>query len=96
VKNDLGLKGVKHPTSGMLAIDYFMNKPGVQLPVCIHGFDFFQGPTMHYFHEQEPLYERINDWIGVNQHSPLQEKAYVETLIKAGKVKFLKDVPRDQ
>jgi hypothetical protein len=91
LKQNLGLVGVKHPTSGMLAIDYFVRKEGVQLPVIIHGFDFFMGPKMHYFDEHEPLYERINDRIGVNMHSPHKEKIYVEKLIAQGKVKFLKD-----
>lgn len=94
LKKALGLKGAKHPTSGMLAIDYFINKPGVQLPVIIHGFDFFMGPTMHYYHDQEPLWERMNNYIGVNMHSPHLEKIYVEKLIAEGKVKFLKDMPR--
>mmetsp|Transcript_5354 Transcript_5354/g.13339 ORF Transcript_5354/g.13339 Transcript_5354/m.13339 type:complete len:351 (+) Transcript_5354:62-1114(+) len=94
LKKALGLTGVKHPTSGMLAIDYFINKPGVKLPVYIHGFDFFQGPKMHYFDEHEPWYERLNDRIGVNMHSPHKEKVYVEKLIAEGKVRFLKDKPR--
>lgn len=93
VKKLLGLVSVKHPTSGMLAIDYFLNKPGVQLPIHIHGFDFFQGPKVHYFDDHEPLYERINDRIGVNQHSPLKEKVYVEKLVAEGKVRFLKEYP---
>lgn len=92
VKGLLGLTGVKHPTSGMLAIDYFLNKPGVKLPIYIHGFDFFMGPKVHYFDEHEPFYERINDRIGVNMHSPHKEKVYVEKLIAEGKVKFLKDM----
>jgi hypothetical protein len=94
LKKLLGLTGVKHPTSGMLAIDHFLNKPGVQLPVYIHGFDFFMGPKIHYFDEHEPLYERINDRIGVNMHSPQKEKVYVEKLIEEGKVRFLKDMPK--
>lgn len=93
VKEKLGLSGLKHPTSGMLAIDYFVNKPGVQLPLVIHGFDFFMGPTIHYYHKEEPLYERINNQIGVNQHSPHKEKVYVEKLIAEGKVIFIKDLP---
>lgn len=94
LKRKLGLSGPKHPTSGMLAIDYFVNKPGVQLPVYIHGFDFFMGPKIHYFHDHEPLYERINNNIGVNMHSPHLEKIYVEKLIAEGKVKFLKDMAK--
>jgi hypothetical protein len=94
LKKALGLVGPKHPTSGMLAIDYFVNKEGVELPVYIHGFDFFMGPKMHYFDEHEPLWERINDRIGVNMHSPHKEKIYVEKLIAEGKVRFLKDMPK--
>jgi len=90
----IGLIGIKHPTSGMLAIDYFVNKPGVQLPVIIHGFDFFEGPKIHYYDNHEPLYERINNNIGVNMHSPQKEKVYVQKLIEEGKVMFLKDVKR--
>lgn len=92
LKKVLGLRGVKHPTSGMLAIDHFVNQPGVQLPVYIHGFDFFQGPKVHYFDDCEPLYERVNDRIGVNMHSPEKEKVYVEQLIAEGKVCFLKNL----
>jgi len=92
LKKALGCSHVKHPTSGMLAIDYFVRKEGVKLPVYIHGFDFFMGPTMHYYTEQEPWYERINDRLGVNMHSPHLEKIYVEKLIAEGKVCFLKDM----
>lgn len=95
LKKKLGLKHIKHPTSGMLAIDYFVEMPGVQLPVVITGFDFFQGPTIHYYHQHEPLYERLNNNIGVNQHSPLLEKVYVEKLVAEGKVVFLKDVANE-
>jgi hypothetical protein len=94
LKEKIGLSGIKHPTSGMLAIDYFVNKPGVQLPVVIHGFDFFMGPKIHYYDAYEPLYERINNNIGVNQHSPHKEKVYVEKLIAEGKVVFIKDLPK--
>jgi len=93
LKKLLGLNGVKHPTSGMLAIDHFVNMPNVRLPVYIHGFDFFQGPKMHYFDEHEPIYERVNDRIGVNMHSPAKEKVYVEKLVAEGKVRFLRDHP---
>ena len=76
----------------MLAIDHMLNKPGVKVPVYIHGFDFFQGPKMHYFDDHEPIYERINDRIGVNMHAPYKEKIYVDKLIAEGKVQFLKDM----
>merc|ERR1712203_636582 len=92
LKKNLGLSGVKHPTSGMLAIDYFLDQPGIVLPIYIHGFDFFQGPKIHYYNDHEPLYERINNNIGVNAHSPHKEKLYVEKLIAEGKVRFLRDM----
>jgi len=94
LKKLLGLTGVKHPTSGMLAIDHFVNMPGVEYPVYIHGFDFFMGPKMHYFDDHEPIYEKVNDRIGVNMHCPRKEKVYVEKLIAEGKVRFLKDMPK--
>lgn len=94
LKKKLGLTGVKHPTSGMLAIDYFVEKAGVQLPVVITGFDFFQGPTIHYYDKYEPLWERFTNYVGVNQHSPLKEKIYVEKLVAEGKVIFLKNLPK--
>jgi len=89
LKKALGLTFVKHPTSGMLAIDFFLQQKNVQLPVYIHGFDFFQGPKIHYYNDHEPFYERVNNRIGVNMHSPHKEKKYVEKLIAEGKVKFL-------
>merc|ERR1712039_886182 len=92
LKERIGLTGIKHPTSGMLAIDYFVNKPGVQLPIYIHGFDFFE-EGIHYFDKHEPFYERFNDRIGVNQNSPQMEKLYVNKLVEEGKVRFLKDFP---
>lgn len=95
LKKALGLGYNKHPTSGMLGIDYFVNKPGVQLPVIIHGFDFFQGPHIHYYYKAEPWYERFNNHLGVQQHSPHKEKVYVEKLIAEGKVMFLKDMPKN-
>eukprot|EP00933_Yihiella_yeosuensis_P076286 TRINITY_DN8598_c0_g2_i2.p1 TRINITY_DN8598_c0_g2~~TRINITY_DN8598_c0_g2_i2.p1 ORF type:complete len:345 (-),score=57.51 TRINITY_DN8598_c0_g2_i2:267-1301(-) len=94
LKDKLGIKDTRHPTSGMLGIDYFVNKEGVELPVYIHGFDFFQGPKMHYFDEHEPLYERLNDRIGVNAHCPWKEKDYVQGLIDQGKVAWLKDLKK--
>lgn len=93
LKKELGIHK-RHPTSGMLAIDYFVHKEGVQLPVYIHGFDFFMGPKMHYFSDHEPLYERINDRIGVNMHCPWKEKVLVERLVQEGKVAWLKDVKK--
>jgi len=93
----IGLTGIKHPTSGMLAIDHFLNLPNVSLPVYIHGFDFFEGPEIHYYNKTEPLYERINDMIGVNtMHQPEKEKAFVALLVKEGKVKWLKDLKEEK
>jgi hypothetical protein len=76
------------PTSGMLAINHFLKKTDV---VYIHGFDFFEGPTIHYFAEEEPIYERFNNHLGVYMHQPRKEKAMVQKLIEQGKVRWLKD-----
>jgi len=97
LKKVLQISKWKHPTSGCLAIDWFVrHRPDPSVPVCIHGFDFFQGPTIHYYDKTEPLYERLNDLVGVTlMHEPHKEKAFVERLIKEGKVKWLKDAVED-
>jgi len=94
LKETLGISHWKHPTSGCLAIDWFVRtNPDPSVPVYIHGFDFFEGPEIHYYNKTEPLYERINDHIGVNtMHQPQKEKAFVARLVEEGKVKWLKDV----
>jgi len=93
LKQTLGISHWKHPTSGCLAIDWFVrHRPDPSVPVYIHGFDFFEGPEIHYYNKTEPLYERINDLIGVTtMHQPEKEKAFVAQLVKEGKVQWLKD-----
>lgn len=97
MKKTLGIQNWKHPTSGVMAIDWMVrHRPDPSVPVYIHGFDFFQGPTVHYYSKTEPIYERINDLIGVNMmHEPEREKAFVEKLVKEGKVKWVKDYVED-
>merc|ERR1719162_2870557 len=94
LKETLGISHWKHPTSGCLAIDWFVrHRPDPSVPVFIHGFDFFEGPEIHYYNKTEPLYERINDLIGVTtMHQPEKEKAFVARLVAEGKVKWLKDM----
>jgi len=89
----LSLTKGKHPTSGCLAIDWFSrHKPSEDSPVYIHGFDFFEGDAIHYYDKSEPLYERLNDLLGVNvMHQPWKEKAFVQKLISEGKVRWLRD-----
>jgi len=91
MKKELGITKWKHPTSGVLAIDWFVrHRPDPSIPVYIAGFDFFQGPTIHYYSKTEPLYERVNDLIGVNiMHEPEREKVFVEKLVKEGKLQWL-------
>jgi hypothetical protein len=93
LKEELGISHWKHPTSGCLAIDWFVrHRPDPSVPVYIHGFDFFEGPEIHYYNKTEPLYERINDMVGVKtMHQPEKEKAFVARLVAEGKVKWLKD-----
>jgi hypothetical protein len=93
LKKELGISLWKHPTSGCLAIDWFVrNRPNPDVPVYIHGFDFFEGPEIHYYNKTEPLYERVNDLVGVTtMHQPEKEKAFVARLVAEGKVKWLKD-----
>mmetsp|Transcript_10348 Transcript_10348/g.23339 ORF Transcript_10348/g.23339 Transcript_10348/m.23339 type:complete len:369 (-) Transcript_10348:159-1265(-) len=89
----MGMPARKMPTSGTLAIDWFVrNRPDPTVPVYIAGFDFFQGPEFHYY-SNEPLWQKVVNhfglWFG---HEPLTEKAHVLELIKQGKVKWLRDL----
>jgi len=95
LKKELGITHWKHPTSGVLGIDWMVrNRPDTSEPVYIHGFDFFEGDLIHYYNKTEPLYERINNHVGVNtMHQPEKEKAYVARLVEEGKVKWLRDLP---
>lgn len=92
LKERVGISKWKHPTSGCLAIDWFVrHRPDPSIPVYIHGFDFFQGGEVHYYSKTEPLYERLNDLLGVTvMHEPAKERAYVDMLVKEGKVKWLR------
>jgi hypothetical protein len=91
LKSVLGISKMRHPTSGCLAIDWFVrHRPDPSIPVYIHGFDFFQGPRIHYYSKTEPLYERLNDLLGVTvMHEPTKERAFVQRLVQEGKVKWL-------
>lgn len=93
LKKALKLSLWKHPTSGVLAIDWFVrNRPDMSVPIYIHGFDFFEGNEVHYYDKTEPLYERIIDLLGVNcMHEPWKERAFVERLVAEGHVKWLRD-----
>lgn len=97
VEKEIGSLPSKHPTSGCLAIDWFVrNRPDPTVPVYIHGFDFFQGPEIHYYSKSEPLYERLNDLLGVTvMHEPHKERAFVNRLVQEGKVKWIID-PKDR
>mmetsp|Transcript_31155 Transcript_31155/g.71123 ORF Transcript_31155/g.71123 Transcript_31155/m.71123 type:complete len:376 (+) Transcript_31155:62-1189(+) len=89
----LGMPARKMPTSGVLAIDWFVrHRPDPSVPVYIHGFDFFQGPEFHYYNNEpawQKIVNRLGLWFG---HEPLTEKAYVLDLIEQGKVKWLRDL----
>lgn len=93
LKKTLGIRPWKHPTSGVLAIDWFVrHRPDPSTPVYIHGFDFFQGKQIHYYDKTEPLYERINDLAGVSlMHEPHKERSFVDKLVSEGHVRWLRD-----
>mmetsp|Transcript_5808 Transcript_5808/g.16451 ORF Transcript_5808/g.16451 Transcript_5808/m.16451 type:complete len:717 (-) Transcript_5808:101-2251(-) len=97
LKVTLGISRWKHPTSGCLAIDWFVrHRPDPTVPVYIHGFDFFQGDQVHYYSKTEPLYERLNDLLGVTMmHEPQKERSFVDSLVREGKVQWLRDLAHD-
>eukprot|EP00747_Dinoflagellata_sp_TGD_P187317 gnl/TRDRNA2_/TRDRNA2_44896_c0_seq1.p1 gnl/TRDRNA2_/TRDRNA2_44896_c0~~gnl/TRDRNA2_/TRDRNA2_44896_c0_seq1.p1 ORF type:complete len:368 (-),score=59.16 gnl/TRDRNA2_/TRDRNA2_44896_c0_seq1:35-1138(-) len=98
LKKRLGIVHWRHPTSGILAIDWFVrHRPDESEPIYIHGFDFFEGDVIHYYDKTEPLYERINDLVGVKvMHEPHKEKAFVQQLVEEGKVRWLRDYVQEK
>jgi len=87
MRSELNLASNRTPTSGYIAIDLFSK---IYDKVTICGFDFFQGKDIHYYEKEEPWYERFNNRLGVQFHSPGKEKLAIIELIKQGKVEFLK------
>jgi N-acylneuraminate cytidylyltransferase len=92
------------PTSGMLAINMFTQMEGVEVyihgfdffmdpskPTAAHyqGGARTRSKQLHYYDEDEPLYERFNDNIGVNFHQPTSERPLVAEWVRDGRVKFL-------
>lgn len=73
------------PTSGMVAVDAFLDSRG---EVTLHGFNFFQGKKIHYF--QESPTQLITSWLErFVTHDPACEKVWVEALVQKGIVSFL-------
>ena len=80
--------GIERPTTGFFAI-YFLYLLG--LDITLHGFDFFVGSKAHYFDNA------FNRWLkdkGIikkaAKHKVVAEKAFVESLVNSGKIKFLR------
>jgi hypothetical protein len=69
-----------YPSTGAI-VAYFLL--GFFSAVYIHGFDFMQGETHHYF--ESARREQLLDW-----HCPSAEKAFFESLITAGRVCLLR------
>lgn len=76
ISKETGAHGKVWPSTGILAIAYFLTRFPV---VYIHGFDFFKGTNHHYFQSKE------RNW----NHDPEAEERYVQKLLDTGKVKLL-------
>lgn len=73
------------PTSGVLAVDFLLQKYEV---VHIHGFSFtnvFQGSEKHFYREEPEWKDVISDMF----HLPNHEREYMKAMIKTGRVKIL-------
>jgi len=88
LKQQLGLSKWATPTTGMVAIDVFLE---LYDEVYIHGFDFDAdgNQPMHYFDEDETVWELVTDRLGHMFHGINQDKAHLAKLVKAGRCKFL-------
>lgn len=80
------------PSSGMVAIDSFLSK---RPEVALHGFNFFSGKQIHYFHES-PL-QLITSWLErFVTHNPPAEKVWVNSVVDEGRAYFLSEGKRQK
>jgi len=85
LRNKIGLNFWQVPSSGMVAIDAFLSQ---HEHVYLHGFQFFQGKTIHYF--DESITQLLTSWLErIMTHNPIAEKVWVEGMAKQDKVRFL-------
>uniref|UniRef100_A0A7S2MRB1 Uncharacterized protein n=1 Tax=Zooxanthella nutricula TaxID=1333877 RepID=A0A7S2MRB1_9DINO len=85
LRRKIGCRLWQIPTSGMVAIDAFLQQ---RKQVSLHGFNFFQGKKIHYF-EESPT-QLITSWLErFVTHDPSREKVWVQGLIQEGQVSFL-------
>ena len=79
--------GIERPTTGFFTI-YFFYLLG--LDITLHGFDFFVGSTSHYFDSPAKRWLKNQGIIRkAGKHDVSGEKAFIETLIQAGKIRLL-------
>merc|ERR1719343_1216874 len=91
LRRKIGCRLWQIPTSGMVAIDAFLESRG---KVTLHGFNFFQGKKIHYFKESPT--QLITSWLErFVTHDPSCEKRWVEGLVKEGVVSFLSQRGKD-
>jgi hypothetical protein len=83
--------GISRPTTGLFSILYFTS---LGYDVTIHGFNFFQGGTHHYF---DSIWMRWLKRKGIlrkgGKHALDAEKAFVEGLVSVGKLRYLMEKP---
>jgi len=85
LRRKIGCRFWQIPTSGMVAIDVFLE---CRQQVTLHGFNFFQGKKIHYF-EESPT-QLITSWLErFVTHDPSFEKVWVEGLAAKRRVGFL-------
>lgn len=73
------------PTSGVLAVDFLLQRYEV---VHIHGFSFtnvFQGSEKHFYRQDPEWKDVISDMF----HLPNHEREYIKSMIQTGRVKIL-------
>jgi hypothetical protein len=87
LRKKIGLMIWQIPTSGMVAVDGFLQK---RKQVVLHGFNFFQGKKIHYF--EESATQLLTSWLErFVTHQPSAEKRWVAALQREGRVTFLRD-----
>merc|ERR1719410_1377424 len=85
LRKKIGCRIWQIPTSGMVAIDCFLQDCQT---VTLHGFNFFQSKKIHYF-EETPT-QLITSWLErFVTHDPSREKLWVGDLVRQGRASFL-------
>ena len=80
VRNKEPLKFIKSPSTGLIAIQFFLEENNYQMPIYITGFDWWENRKIHHYGDREKV---------GTIHEPKKEKKIIDDLVSKNLVKFL-------